>query len=198
MQQGFCGFPWQVGSDVEEAVFGGSGHIGQPVYRHADGQEFSFGQLGEKAGRRNRGFREGKLRRGRQYRFFNPLPNFYDLDRARRGMGFDASALGPGVGIVVMIDIGDQKARSRLVHDQPQIAADPYRPEIRVLGALDPVEGLPLAGRVDLKIDDAGFHQLGLLSWQPGQRGRECIGEVKVHHLRLIVRFRRGLTAIQG
>ena len=51
LQQGFCGFPRQVGSDVEEAVFGGSRYIGQPVCRYADGQEFGFGQLGEKAGR---------------------------------------------------------------------------------------------------------------------------------------------------
>ena len=32
-----------------------------------------------------------------------------------------------------MIDIGDQQAVAGLVHDQPQIAVDPHRPEIRVL-----------------------------------------------------------------
>jgi hypothetical protein len=58
-------------------------------------------------------------------------------------MGFDAPPLGPGIGLVVMVHIGEEQARRRLVHDDAQVAADAHRPEIRVLGAVDAVELQP-------------------------------------------------------
>ena len=46
--------------------------------------------------------------------FLNALAHLDDLRRAGLGMRLDAAALGPGISIVVMIDIADQEAASVL------------------------------------------------------------------------------------
>jgi hypothetical protein len=52
----------------------------------------------------------------------------------------DPAAFRPSIRLVVVIDIGNQQACIRFVDDQPQIAANPYRPKICVFGAFDAVE----------------------------------------------------------
>ena len=119
--------------------------------------------------------------RHRGSNLFHPLAHLDDLDRAGRRMRLDPPPLGPGIGFVVMIDIGDEQAVFRLVHDQSQIAADAYRPEIRVLRLVDPVERQALAGGIDLQIDDRRLDRLRLRRGQSGQRAGEAVGEQKAH-----------------
>jgi hypothetical protein len=76
-------------------------------------------------------------------------------------MRLDPPPLGPGVGFVVMIDIGDEQAVFRLMHDKPEITADADRPKIRVLRLADAMERHPLAGGIDLQVDDCRLDRPG-------------------------------------
>ena len=78
-------------------------------------------------------------------------------------MRLDPPALGPGVGIVVVADIGEEEARLGLVDDDADVAADPHRPEMRVAGAVDAVEVQPGCRRVHLQIERRGLGRLLLL-----------------------------------
>jgi hypothetical protein len=50
-------------------------------------------------------------------------------------MCLDPTALGPAIGVVMMADIGQQKARLGLVDDDANIAAGAHRPKMRVARA---------------------------------------------------------------
>jgi hypothetical protein len=45
----------------------------------------------------------------------------------------DPPPLGPGIGFVMVVDVGNEQAVRRFMDDQPQISANPHRPEIRIL-----------------------------------------------------------------
>ena len=75
-------------------------------------------------------------------------------------MRLDPPAFGPGIGVVVVADIGDQQALARLVNNQANVAIDPRRPEIGVFALVDAVQLETVAGRVHLKIEDARLHRL--------------------------------------
>ena len=71
--------------------------------------------------------------------FLYALAHFDDLHRARLGVGFDAPALCPAIGVIVVPNEGHQHAGSGLVQDQPDVAVDPRGPEVGVLGLVDAV-----------------------------------------------------------
>ena len=56
--------------------------------------------------------------------FLDALPHLDDLNRAGRGWP-RSPPLGPGVGVVVMPDIGEQEAGLGLVDDEPDVATRP-------------------------------------------------------------------------
>jgi len=64
----------------------------------------------------------------------------YDLCRASLGVAFNAASLGPFIGIVMMIDIGDEKTVGCLMNDDANIAIATDRPKIRIFGFINPVE----------------------------------------------------------
>ncbi|MCJ2182465.1 site-specific integrase [Novosphingobium sp. 1949] len=62
---------------------------------------------------------------------FNALNHFDDLHGACALMLDQTLALGPAIGVVVMTDIGQQRALSILVENDPQVLANTSRPETR-------------------------------------------------------------------
>ena len=81
----------------------------------------------------------------------NTLAHLDDLRCARLGVCFDAATLRPGIGVIVVSDIADQKAVLGLVDDQANVTIDPHRPEIGVLRLVDAVELKPRRGGVHLR-----------------------------------------------
>jgi hypothetical protein len=75
-------------------------------------------------------------------------------------MSLDPPALGPGIGGVVVIDIGHQKAVACLVDDQSDVAVDARRPEVGVFAFVDTMQLETVAGRVHLQIEDARLYRL--------------------------------------
>ena len=96
-------------------------------------------------------------------------------------MRLDPAPFRPGIGVVMMADIGDQQALAGLVDDQPDVAIDARRPEIRVLALVDAVELETVAGRVHLQIEDARLHRLLVQAGQPVEGGGEGVGDQEVH-----------------
>lgn len=98
-------------------------------------------------------------REGWRRDLLNAFAHLDDLHGTRARMRFDAPPLGPGIGSVVVIDIGDKHAVARLMHDKADVAVDARRPKVGVLGIADPVHLEPVAGRVHLQIEDARLHR---------------------------------------
>ena len=186
-EQRFGGLGRQVSRQREEAVFVGRADVGQPVGGHADGEQRIIVQRGKQ---RRRGRRlllalgrlgKDEIERRRRGDFLHALAHLDDLDRAGSRMRLDPPPFGPGIGVVVVADIGDQQAVARLVDDQADVAIDPRRPEIGVLALVDAVQLETVAGRVHLKIEDARLHRLLVQAGQPVERSGEGVGDQEVH-----------------
>ena len=139
-QQRLLRFLRQVRDDVEQRVLGRSAHIVDPLLGHAERHQFVFAQIVEEADARTRLGRSfgrgGGVLRLEDFDFFDALADFDKLHGAGRRVPLDLAALGPFVGGVMMIDVGEQQARRGTMHDQPDVGVHPHRPEIRVLGAI--------------------------------------------------------------
>lgn len=188
LEQRLGGFGGQMLGQGEELALHRRLHVGNPVSRHADGQQLIVREMGEQ----RRRWRDGRLRRlkpgrrlgrlgQRRRRVFDPLANIYDLRHAGAWMGLDPPSLGPGVGFVVVVDIGEQQAGRGLVHDDAHVLARPDRPKIRVLGLVDPVHLQSGRRRVHLQIEGAGLGRLLVLPRQAGEGGGERVGDAEVH-----------------
>jgi hypothetical protein len=137
-----------VGSDIEERVFVGCFDVVQPLGRHAVRQQGLIGHVGEQCrlGRR----RLLDLDVLRHLDFEHLLANLDDLHRPGLRVALDSPAFGPLVRLVVMIHVAEQQAGIGLVDDQPNVAADPHRPEVLVLRSVQLVEPHPRIRRVHL------------------------------------------------
>ena len=173
-EQGFGGFGRQVSRQREEAVFGRRADVGQPVGGHADREQRIVVQRGKQR-RRGRllllafgGLGKDEIERRRRGDFLHALAHLDDLDGAGPWMRLDPPAFRPGIGVVVVADIGDQQAVARLVNDQADVAIDARRPEIGVLAVVDAVQLETVAGRVHLQIEDARLHRLLVQAWTAG------------------------------
>ena len=120
-----------------------------------------------------------------------------DLNCAGPGVRLYAAALGPGVGGVVVVDIGDQQAGARLVQDQPDVAPDARGPEVRIFRLVDPVHLQSRCGRIELQVHYRQLDGLLLLRRQAGEGGGEGVGDAKVHQ-RFTERSVPGFTNIHG
>ena len=78
-----------------------------------------------------------------------------------------------------MIDIDEHDARRGAMQDQADVPVDPDRPEIPVLGAVDPVERQPWRRRVHLQIEGRGFRGLLLVAGQLGKAIGEGVGDTE-------------------
>ena len=143
---------------------------------NSGGAETSAAWLGD-------GFGEDEVERRRWRDLLDPLARFDDLDRAGARMGLDPTPLRPGVGRVVVVDIGDENTVVRLVHDQPDVAIDARRPEMRVLAVVDAMQLETVAGGVHLQVEDARLHGLLIEAGQPVERSREGVCDEEGHGL---------------
>ena len=175
LQQRLCGFTRQVAEEVEDGVLIGGMDIGQPLHGHPVAQQLVVRQASE------------RLRLGRRLLrlwhvdgngdLLDGLPHLDQLRSAGSRVGLQLPALGPPVGIVVVVNVAEHEAVLRLVNDDPDVEVDPDRPEVGVPRAIEPVQLEARARWVDLQIERRGFDGLLLIAGQPRKAGRERIGD---------------------
>lgn len=83
----------------------------------------------------------------------------------------------------MVIDVAQQQAVVRPVHDQPDAVVDPNRPEVRVLRAIELVEPHPVPRRVHLQVKDRRLDGLLLIARHAGETVGECVGDAEVHQM---------------
>ena len=113
--------------------------------------------------------------------FLHTLAHLDDLNGTGSRMRLDPPAFRPGIGVVMMTNIGDQQTVAGLVHDQADVAIDARRPEIGILAVIDTVQLETVADRVHLKVEDTRFHRFLVQARQAVERSGECIGDKEVH-----------------
>ncbi len=99
-------------------------------------------------------------------------------------MRLQLAAFGPVVGLVVVIDVAEQQAVSRLVDDQPDVAADADRPEVLVLRLVELVKLMPGLAGLSCKIERRRLDGLLLVAGQAGEAVGEGVGDAEFHHAR--------------
>ncbi|WP_246802003.1 hypothetical protein [Rhizobium leguminosarum] len=77
----------------------------------------------------------------------------------------------------MVIDVGEHDAVAGLVDDDPDIAIDPHRPEVRVLRRIDPVELEAWPVRIGLQVERRQFHLLLFVIGELGQGCGKAVGE---------------------
>ena len=157
--------------DLKENIFRRVTNILDPVFGYADIEQVFGRQLREQHwGRRRpwrfRGpsgqrFRNGCLREGN---FLDPLPHFDNLCRAGLGVGFYPPTLRPFIGIVMVVNVAEQKTALCFMDDNPDVPVNPDRPEIGVFGFIDAMEFQAGCGRVLLEIINRDFCRRLLLT----------------------------------
>ena len=100
--------------------------------------------------------------------FLDRLPNLHQLGGTCLWMGFQLTTLGPVVRTVVVIDVAEQKAALSLVDDQSNVAADANRPEVFILGLVEPVKAHSGVGRIELQVEGSRLDGLLLLAGKAG------------------------------
>ncbi len=98
----------QVLDDVEDRVLVGAADVLDPVLRHAERHQLQLAQVVEQL-RLRRGRSRG-ARRGGGGDLLDALADLDDLHGARRRVALDAPPLGPAIGLVVVVDVGEQQA----------------------------------------------------------------------------------------
>jgi len=96
-------------------------------------------------------------------------------------MDLQSAPFGPGIGLVVVVDVAEQQAARLAMHDEPDVGGDAHRPEVPVSGPVQLVKAHAGVGRVDLQIEGGGFGRLLLVAVQPGKAIGEGVGNTKVH-----------------
>ena len=148
LQQGLRRLRRQMIRQLQNAVLICDAHIVQPFGRDAIAEQIIIGEMIEQAGfGRSRTFCHHILG---DDDLLHPLPHLHQLGRARFGMRLQLAAFGPAIRVVVMPHIAEQHAGRGLVHDDAQIAADPHRPEIRVLAAIQAMKAQARRGGIGL------------------------------------------------
>ena len=115
----------------------------------------------------------------RRDKLLHPLADLDDLDGAGARVRLDAPPLGPGVGVIMVTDVGQQEAGVGLVHDDAEVAVHPDRPEMGVRELLDAMELKARCRRVDLQVEGRGLER----PFAPGRR-RRASAAVKVAAIR--------------
>ncbi len=97
------------------------------------------------------------------------------------GCALDAPPLGPAIGLVVVVDVGEQQARGGAVDDEPDVRVHPHGPEALVLRAVELVEGQAGRGGIHLQVEGGHLHRLLLLAGQAAEAVGEGVGDAEVH-----------------
>ena len=88
----------------------------------------------------------------------------------------------PVVGLVVVIHVAKHQAVLNPVNDEPDVAADPHRPEVLVLRFVEFVKAQPWRRRVQLQVKGRGLDQLLLVARQAGEAGGESVRDSEFDH----------------
>jgi len=81
----------------------------------------------------------------------------------------------------VVVDVAQQQAVGRLVHDEPDIAAHAHRPEVSIARLVELVKAHARAGRVHLQVERRRLGGLLLVAGQAREAGGEGVGDAEVH-----------------
>jgi len=100
-------------------------------------------------------------------------------------MRLQLSPFAPVIRVVVMSDVAQQQTRIGPMHDQPDIAVHPNRPESSILGLIKLVKLQTRMSRIQLQIECRGLYGLLLIAGEFGEAVRKCVGNSKFHPLRI-------------
>ena len=148
--------------DIEDAVLVCGVDVEKPLYGDSIAQQLVVRQTGE-----------GKVLRLRFLRYRNIYGNGYLLDGlsyldklsgASPWMGLQLPALGPPIGVVVVVDVAQHEAVLRLVDNDPDVSADPDRPEVSVTRTFYFVKLQARTEWVHLKIEGCSLDGLLLVA----------------------------------
>jgi len=81
----------------------------------------------------------------------------------------------------MVIHIAEKKAATGPVNDEPDVLADPYRPEVLVLCLIEFVEAQTRGSLIHLQIEGRGFDRLLFFAGQAGEAVGKRVGDPKVH-----------------
>ncbi len=181
-QQRLLRFLRQMRQQVEQRGLGGLAHVVHPFLGHAEAHEFQLAQPGKQLWPRG-GLGRGTWRScgGLRGKLLDPFPHLHQLHGAGCRVALDLAALGPAIGLVVMVHIGQQQTGGAAMHDQPDIRIRPHRPEIPVHRTVQLVEGQAGCGGVHLQIEGGGLHGLLLLRCQAPEAVCEGVGDAELH-----------------
>jgi len=184
IEQSFGGLTRQVVREFQQRVLIGAAYVGHPLRRYAVPQQLLFRDGGE----------QRLLRRcdtsGDGLFHFNVsgngdllhrLPNLDKLRGSGLGMSFEPPALRPLVSVIVMAHVAEQQAGFGLMHDQPDIAVYPNRPESAVLGLVEPMELQTRMSRVQLEIERCRLDGFLLIARQLRKAVGKSVGDAKFH-----------------
>ena len=170
----------------QQRVLGRLPDIGEPLGGHAVAEQFVIGRLGENAASSRRPAsapRQFRLHIDRDDDLLHRLADLDQLRGARLRMRLQLAPFRPVVGLVVVIDVAEQEARLAPVNDQPDVAADPHRPEVLVLRLVELVEAHAGIGRVELQVEGRRLDGLLLVAGQAGEAVGEGVGDAEFHDI---------------
>ena len=166
----------QVRGDVEHRVLGRLTHRLQPVLGHAPAQQRVVVLPIEEAGPAH-----GLLDVSVGDDGLDGLADLHDLGGAGARVAVEPPPLGPGVGVVVVADIGEQRLAVPPVQDDAQVAVHPGGPEARIAGALHAVERQAGARGVGLDVEGRDLGRGPLLPGEPVEALGEAAGDADGH-----------------
>jgi len=81
----------------------------------------------------------------------------------------------------MVTDVAQQQTGIGPVHDQPDVATHPDRPESAILGLFELVELQARMRRIQLEIESCGLYGLLFVASKPGEAFRERVCDAEVH-----------------
>jgi hypothetical protein len=176
-QQRLGRFRRKVIREIEKVVLRRPPNLLQPLRGHSTREQIVHRRIGKQ-----RPLRSRRLHVPRKHHLLHALPNLHPLRGTRLRMRLQPTALRPAISRVVMVRVAQQQASLRPVDDQPNVAADPHRPEVLVLRLLELVELHARGRRVDLEVERRRLDGLLLVARESGQAVGEGVGDAEVHY----------------
>ncbi len=81
----------------------------------------------------------------------------------------------------MVICVAEQQAAFRLVDDQTNVAAHPYRPKVLVFRPVELVEAQPRTCRIHLQVEGRRFDGFLLVASEAGEAVGERVGDAEFH-----------------
>jgi hypothetical protein len=85
------------------------------------------------------------------------------------------------ISVIVVVDVAQQQAGVRPVHNQPNVEAHADRPEVGIFRLVNLVKLQRRMSRVQLEIEGRGLDSFLLVAAEPGEAVRERVGDTEFH-----------------